>query len=90
MVKGLSAGAVAITTIGVRRFEVMLAINALQGAGDGLVYGPYTSLIQSLVGSERFSFALSISLCTTAIPVFAGSPLAGLALDLSKNYCTFL
>ena len=87
LLKGFFSGAVPVAIRALRRLEVMLGLYASHGLWDGLHYGAYTALIQSLVGSERFGLALSLSMVTSGPPVIAGPPFMGLARDLLKEYC---
>lgn len=89
IIKGIATGLIPTVTIqALRRLEIMLFLNGAQGLCDGLNFGGYSALIQSLVGSERYALALSISIIVSTPSVFAGSPLAGLTRDLLKDYCT--
>ena len=65
MLKGFFSGAVPVAIRVLRRLEVMLGLYGSHGLWDGLHYGAYTALIQSLVGSERFGLALSLSMMTS-------------------------
>ena len=88
MLKGFFSGAVPVAIRALPRLEVMLGLYVSHGLWDGLHYGAYTALIQSLVGSERFGLALSLSMMTSGPSVIAGPPFMGLARDLLKEYGT--
>lgn len=90
LIKGVATGLLPVAIQALRRLEIMMALYALQGLCDGLNYGGYSALIQSLVGSDRYALALSISSIVGSPSIFAGSPLAGLTRDLLKDYCTLV
>ena len=87
VLKGLFVGAVPVALGFARRLDVLLTLNSIYGLWDGLQYGMYSALILSLVGSERYSLGLSVAYGMSALPILVGSPLAGLALDVTHTYC---
>ena len=86
LVKGLATSLTPPALWLVPHFEVIVALNAVYGVGDGVQNTVDTALVQRLVGSERFGRALGLTVAASGIAMLISPSLGGLAFDLLRDY----